>query len=381
MVLRCTSPEGLTVMKLDAASWGPPRGLDALLAFEEFGLFGATKGAILPEQLLRTHGKRIVEFYDNAPQKQGTEFRGAEVKPAQSVHELVRKGGAIIISSAYQHEIAKQLVEEMGVPSDRIFPYIGPIFAGHFGEEGVGPNLSAMERLLPRLGDQESRDYVSQLMRFRWRMEPLLQPRNPKATERYFYDGIGLGPHPGYHIVDCGAYTGDTAELFLARAKGDATVTAIEPMTRSFEGLKAWIQANNLQAKVEPVNAAAGASEGDVTLAMDFAGDDASSHVGASASGMTQSVRMRTIDGIVGQGRRVDLIKMDIEGFEIEALNGGAKVIARDRPDLALSAYHRPAHPWEIPAALDAIAPGYGIYAGHHPHALYEIEYYCVGRQ
>ena len=37
---------------------------------------------------------------------------------------------------------------------------------------------------------------------------------------------------------------------------------------------------------------------------------------------------------------RVDLIKMDIEGAEIEALEGAVEVLERDRPELLVQAYH-----------------------------------------
>jgi len=38
---------------------------------------------------------------------------------------------------------------------------------------------------------------------------------------------------------------------------------------------------------------------------------------------------------------RIDLIKMDIEGAELEALEGARGVLARDHPDLLVQAYHR----------------------------------------
>ena len=37
---------------------------------------------------------------------------------------------------------------------------------------------------------------------------------------------------------------------------------------------------------------------------------------------------------------RIDLIKMDIEGAEIEALEGGIEILERDRPELLIQAYH-----------------------------------------
>jgi FkbM family methyltransferase len=38
------------------------------------------------------------------------------------------------------------------------------------------------------------------------------------------------------------------------------------------------------------------------------------------------------LDNIVPEGRKVDLIKIDVEGFELPVIRGGAKLFARDRP-------------------------------------------------
>jgi FkbM family methyltransferase len=50
-------------------------------------------------------------------------------------------------------------------------------------------------------------------------------------------------------------------------------------------------------------------------------------------------------------------IKMDIEGAEIDALAGGAGVIRRDSPALAICAYHVQDHLWRIPLLIHEVLP------------------------
>jgi hypothetical protein len=69
---------------------------------------------------------------------------------------------------------------------------------------------------------------------------------------------------------------------------------------------------------------------------------------------------------------------MDIEGAELDALAGAGHCLARDRPRLAISAYHRPEHLWEIPAVILAANPGYRLHFGHHMPVKWESVYYAV---
>jgi FkbM family methyltransferase len=60
-----------------------------------------------------------------------------------------------------------------------------------------------------------------------------------------------------------------------------------------------------------------------------------------------------TIDTFVEQsGNRLDLIKLDVEGSEMNVLHGAAKAIRQWRPKHALSLYHRREHFLEIPEFL-----------------------------
>ena len=56
---------------------------------------------------------------------------------------------------------------------------------------------------------------------------------------------------------------------------------------------------------------------------------------------------------------------MDIEGAEIEALNGAREVIQEFKPDLAIAIYHKASHLWEIPMLIQAMSTDYKIYLDH----------------
>jgi hypothetical protein len=77
-------------------------------------------------------------------------------------------------------------------------------------------------------------------------------------------------------------------------------------------------------------------------------------------------VPLTRIDTLVSELKlpRVDFIKMDIEGAEQEALRGARQTLARYRPRLAISAYHKREDPLEIPALVRSARPDYRMECG-----------------
>ncbi len=81
-----------------------------------------------------------------------------------------------------------------------------------------------------------------------------------------------------------------------------------------------------------------------------------------------KTVSSVTIDDLVDeQGlKRVDMIKMDIEGAEVEALKGARETIQRFGPKLAVTVYHNQMHNMiSVPETIMRIAPGYQMYLAH----------------
>ena len=76
--------------------------------------------------------------------------------------------------------------------------------------------------------------------------------------------------------------------------------------------------------------------------------------------------------------QRVDFIKLDVEGAEIQALRGAAQLIQRSRPVLAISLYHRPQDIWEIPEQLAALCPDYRFYIRQHYYNSFDSVLYAI---
>ena len=86
----------------------------------------------------------------------------------------------------------------------------------------------------------------------------------------------------------------------------------------------------------------------------------------ADIKGAKKVQSMKIDDFVFNNGLpRLDFIKMDIEGAEIEALKGAMRTIEKYRPKMAIAVYHKLPDFYEIPRLLCGIHKDYRIYFGH----------------
>ena len=144
---------------------------------------------------------------------------------------------------------------------------------------------------------------------------------------------------PGMTVVDVGANVG-AHTLPLAQAVGSTgQVVAVEPTGTAFERLCRNRDLNpELAGRIVPVHAAVGAPGGSLRPSyfsawpLEDGGARHPVHRGAARS--TANARFSTLDDLVetmGIGR-VGLIKIDVDGGELEALEGARTLIRRDHP-------------------------------------------------
>ena len=84
------------------------------------------------------------------------------------------------------------------------------------------------------------------------------------------------------------------------------------------------------------------------------------------------------IDEAIETGDRVTMIKMDIEGSELEALKGAKQTIQRDKPKLAICIYHKPEDIIEIPCYIKELVPRYRLYLRHYGNGDTETVLYAL---
>lgn len=75
---------------------------------------------------------------------------------------------------------------------------------------------------------------------------------------------------------------------------------------------------------------------------------------------------------------RLDLLKLDVERSEMEALQGAGETIRRCRPALAVCVYHERTDIFEIPLYLADTLDGYQSRFGHYSNGFLDSVCYAV---
>jgi FkbM family methyltransferase len=177
----------------------------------------------------------------------------------------------------------------------------------------------------------------------------------PAPQNTYFPQDI-FKLSPDEVVVDCGAFDGDTLRLLLSVTSEFKAFYAVEADTTSIERLRAYVGTlpSEIAAKVHNLDYAVGAERCTLRFAMSGAATSKSEDAGVD-------VACVPLDGLFAH-TGITLIKMDIEGAEYDALRGGATVIRRDRPILAICVYHTQADVWRIPLLMRSMSPDYQLF-------------------
>ena len=137
---------------------------------------------------------------------------------------------------------------------------------------------------------------------------------------------------PGMSVIDIGANIGYFAMLAASLVGPSGHVLAVEPNPRNARMLEASRKANGF-ANMTLCQAAAGEATGVLALhavysnGMTAAVSDDVDHLLAA-----ETVACLRVDRLVEPGRKVDFIKIDVEGAEYTALIGCTRIIEADRP-------------------------------------------------
>ncbi|MCL2122629.1 MAG: FkbM family methyltransferase [Desulfovibrionaceae bacterium] len=75
--------------------------------------------------------------------------------------------------------------------------------------------------------------------------------------------------------------------------------------------------------------------------------------------------------------KKINYIKLDVEGAEFHVLKGAMKTIKKYRPKLAVSLYHQLKDLYSIPLFLKEICVDYEFYLEHHHSAFHETVLYA----
>jgi FkbM family methyltransferase len=187
-------------------------------------------------------------------------------------------------------------------------------------------------------------------------------------TVQYFPEGVFLlGRNEVF--IDCGAYDGDTIrELRRKTADHFERIVAFEPDPRNFAALQSGVDGDHRITLLPYATAARRETQR-------FAdGGGEASRVSPNGGITIETV---TLDEMLS-GVAPTYMKFDIEGSELDALEGGRETIRRHRPKMAVCLYHLPDHLWSIPLRLNELLPNSLFTMRTYAADGFECVCYCI---
>lgn len=351
-------------------------------------LYGAGKtGRDLAAQLSVDYGKRLF-FADMRQELWGGHIDGIPVLSPSEAAKLYGKDSVFVIT-VFNREFSSdyaEITDFLGkLGASYCIPWVIPawkykqallprFFLG--SAEDILPFKKDIQRVFAALPEERSQIIFLELMEASL-TAPFGKLSKRESGPQYFIPEVLTQLTEKVCIVDCGAYDGDTLRdaLSVLGAERIEEYFAIEPDPDNFKQLQAFCSGlpEDFRSRVTCLHAAVGAKEGYVSLAS--VGTEAAFVASGSVVDGIPCVRL---DSVLGNAQRSCLfLKMDIEGYEKEALLGAADTLssAALKKVLAISAYHKYDDFYAIPSLVKNLTGAYGFFRKHMAN-LFDTVYY-----
>lgn len=314
--------------------------------------------------------------------RKGDTFNGVS---AESISGYIpsdeEKKSAVVVITIGDEEICKvaqQKLKNIGfeniIKSSDIFEFNLHHVPSELAEKGIEfyfQNRENIEASMELMSDKLSQDVFLAVMKTYITQKPENIPRRP-YSEQYFPADINL--RKGYsRVINCGAYDGDTVKRLNSQYGKVDALACFEPDVKNFNLLSSYLKENQETLAENIVAFPCGVYDTEAQLS--FSSDKLlCSSIFDEGNAVIQCV---ALDDVIPNFKPT-FISMDIEGAEMEALEGAVQLIRENKPDLAISVYHFPDHIWRIPLYLNRLGLGYKFYLRNYTGFTYETVLYAT---
>ncbi len=214
-------------------------------------------------------------------------------------------------------------------------------------------NAEKIRKVYSLLADRKSKEVFSKIISFKLGGNPedLIS-----AESNYNDDFKILSLKSDASFLDLGAFNGDTVLDFANRVKNYSKIIAVEPDPKTFKKLTE--NTKNFK-NVDYINKGIWESGGEIPFLVGG---------GRNTSAKTGNIKIPVInvDAIL-EGKKIDFIKMDVEGSEGKAIAGAKSTIKNFKPKMQIACYHRSEDIFDIPLKVFEIRSDYKLYIRHQP--------------
>ncbi len=137
-------------------------------------------------------------------------------------------------------------------------------------------------------------------------------------------------------FIDVGANIGLMSLVAALRIGENGQVIAFEPSRKTREIANHNIEINNLEDKITLMSSALGAKKEKKLLFDNLdINRGAASLVKGKESGEGEEIEITTLDSDYSQ-QKIDVLKIDVEGYELEVLKGAVEILRRKKPPVLI---------------------------------------------
>lgn len=327
-------------------------------------LYGMGNGTDMVIEELEKIGVEYAEVFASDKFVRGHFFHGKKVLKYSEVCEKY-DDFIVLMTFAVRDWETMNFVREISREHTLLSLTVPVAGSGLFTKEYVRENIDKFEKVYSLLADDLSRKSYLDVIKFKitGNVEYLFECYSEKNE---IYKNI-------FHLsdeeifLDLGAYDGDTATEFSNAVNGNyKKIIAVEPDKKNFKKL---CKNTDLFLNTERINAGIWNENGKL-----FFNKKAGRQSRLENDG-DEEIDVITIDSLE---ENISFIKMDVEGSEKEALEGGSKTICELHPKLYVCGYHRNEDLFTLPLIINKYCENYKIYFRQHPYIpAWECNFYA----
>lgn len=329
-------------------------------------LYGTGNGADRIINILERENIKISGIFSSAGFVRDRFFRGYKVTDYEACKKEFPDMLVLLCFGSTREDVLKN-VRKIGAENEILAPDV-PVFGDNiFDTDFFNLHKKELLEVRKRLSDKKSLETFDKLVEFKLtgRIDNLFSCE---------YDNEGIFNIAENSIYfDIGAYNGDTVIAFSEKYSYDKII-AVEPDKRNFRKLTENTKEVN---NIILFNALISDRDGKA-----FIDNNKGRGAHEKEKGKLEAVAL-TVDTIIKKEKLPEngqlVIKLDVEGNELKAIEGAKNTIKEHTPLMFISCYHRSEDYFTIPLKVFEINDNYKLYMRHYKGIpAWETEYIFV---
>ena len=293
-------------------------------------VYGMGNGADKLLSRLDSYGVKISDFFASDGFVRGHSFHGKRVMSFSEIEEKYDDFIILVSFASKLSEVVEKIYSlkerhELYVPD---MPVVGNVY---FDSDFYNENYIKIKKAYDLLEDNHSKKLFSDVVWYKLTAD-ISYLRDTFSREECY----SLLDCDSYRFVfDAGAYNGDTAKEFISYFPNLQKIYAAEPDPKNCAKLRKYAETTSCDIEIQ--EAALWNENGETEF---LSSKNRNSSISNSSHQFkTVKVNLKKLDSIISSP--VDYIKYDVEGSELQALEGSAETIKKYSPDMLVSLYHK----------------------------------------